>query len=88
MENRSRLPAGYVERAVADMLATPGRTASASEIPFAHCPGCGASLADPASFVQEFWVAEEARFLVWCRSCDFTGTVVRVERFETHEAAE
>jgi hypothetical protein len=84
----SRLPPGYVERAVAEMLATRDRTTGAAEIPFTHCPGCGAGLADPASFVQEFWVADEARFLVWCRVCGFTGTVVKVERFETNEAAE
>jgi hypothetical protein len=88
MGKPSRVPAGYVERAVAEMLATRERTARAAEIPFSHCPGCGAALADPASFVQEFWVADEARFLVWCRACDFTGTVVKVERFETHEAAQ
>ena len=88
MGKPSRLPAGYVERAVAEMLATRDRMASTVEIPFGHCPGCGAGLADPASFVQEFWVADEARFLVWCRACGFTGTVVKVERFETHETAE
>jgi RNase P subunit RPR2 len=88
MGKASRLPAGYVERAVAEMLAMRDRMASTAEIPFAFCPGCGAALADPGNFVQEFWVAEEARFLVWCRACGFTGTVVKVERFEAHEAAD
>jgi hypothetical protein len=77
-----------VERLVAEMLAQPRRAPAAPHVPFAHCPGCGAALADPASFVQEFWVADEARFLVWCRVCGFTGTVVKVERFETHEVTE
>jgi hypothetical protein len=88
MAEPSRLPADYVERLVAEMLAQPRRTAGTTDIPFGHCPGCGAALADPASFVQEFWVADEARFLVWCRACGFTGTVVKVERFETHEVSE
>jgi hypothetical protein len=88
MAKPSRLPAGYVERAVAEILAARDGMASTADVPFRHCPGCGARLDDPASFVQEFWVADEARFLVWCRACGFTGTVVKVERFETHEAAE
>ncbi len=88
MGEPSRLSAGYVERLVAEMLAQPRRTPGTTGVPFGHCPGCGAALADPASFVQEFWVADEARFLVWCRACGFTGTVVKAERFETHEVSE
>jgi hypothetical protein len=50
--------------------------------------GCGAALSDPANLVQEFWVADETRFLVWCRSCRFTGTVTKVDRFKGSEVAE
>lgn len=83
------LPPGYVEQAVADLLA--GRDASAGArasgiVPFRSCPGCGAGLDDVRSFVQEFWVATETRFLVWCHRCGGTYTVVPVERFVGTEA--
>lgn len=84
----SSLPVGYVERAVAEILATSSRRRIEPHVPFRSCPGCGTSLADPASFVQEYWVASETRFLVWCRSCTGTFTVVPVERYEAHEATE
>lgn len=81
------LPVGYVEQAVAEFLAGHGAVMAPPGEPFQFCPECGAAL-DTESFVQEFWVGAESRFLVWCQSCSFTGTVVRVERFETHEAEE
>lgn len=81
------LPAGYVERAVAEFLAGQGTAMEPPGEPFHFCPECGAAL-DTDSFVQEFWVGAESRFLVWCRSCSFTGTLVRVGRFETHETEE
>lgn len=86
--NSNRLPAGFVERAVAELLAgrNPGRVIP--HVPFEHCPGCGAALSDPANLVQEFWVSDETRFLVWCRSCRFTGTVTKVDRFKGSEVAE
>lgn len=30
---------------------------------------CGADLDEGHSFVQEFWVADQTRFLTWCHSC-------------------
>jgi len=94
-EAGASLPSGYVEQAVAEILAgaEPGRLGSAATErlataePVRFCPGCGARLTEH-SLVQEFWVAAESRFLVWCRSCAFTGTVVRVDRFETSEMEE
>jgi hypothetical protein len=84
------LPAGYVERAVAELLAEAGRDPkrAVALVPFRSCPGCGASLSDPRSFVQEFWVASETRFLVWCHLCGGTYTVVPIERFVGTEATE
>lgn len=86
--NPSRLPAGFVERAVAELLSGRHPARVIPHVPFEHCPGCGAALSDPANLVQEFWVADETRFLVWCRSCRFTGTVTKVERFKGSEIAE
>jgi hypothetical protein len=39
------------------------------------CPGCGAPLAE-ASFLQEYWVAQDRHILCWCAACDLTCTVV------------
>lgn len=80
------LPAGYVEQAVAEILASADPDRIVPHVPFRSCPGCGAKLSDPKSLVQEFWVADETRFLVWCRSCGGTFTVVPVERYQGHEA--
>jgi hypothetical protein len=84
------LPAGYVERAVAELLTeaerAPGRVVR--DVPFRSCPGCGSRLSDPRSFVQEFWVARETRFLVWCHRCGGTYTVVPIDRFIGTEATE
>lgn len=80
------LPAGYVEQAVAEILASADPDRIVPHVPFRSCPGCGAKLSDPKSLVQEFWVADETRFLVWCRSCSGTFTVVPVEHYHGHEA--
>ncbi len=88
MSRRSRLPDGYVERAVAEILASSGPGRVVPHVPFTSCPGCGARLTDPASFVQEYWVADETRFMVWCHVCGGTYTVVPVERFVGTEAVE
>lgn len=82
------LPAGYVEQAVAEILASADPDRIVPHVPFRSCPGCGARLSDPKSLVQEFWVADETRFLVWCRACGGTFTVVPVERYHGHEAAD
>lgn len=84
----SVLPAGYVEQAVAEILASTDPDRVVPHVPFRSCPGCGARLSDPKSLVQEFWVADETRYLVWCRACGGTFTVVPVERYHGHEAAD
>jgi hypothetical protein len=82
------MPTGYVERAVAEILASSDPDRVLPHVPFRSCPGCGEKLSDPASFVQEYWVGSETRFMVWCRVCRGTYTVVPVERYEAHEATE
>jgi hypothetical protein len=84
------LPAGYVERAVAELLTETERAPQrvVPDVPVRSCPGCGARLSDPRSFIQEFWVASETRFLVWCHRCGGTYTVVPIDRFVGTEATE
>jgi hypothetical protein len=41
-----------------------------------HCPGCGATLADPRALVQEFWSGADRHFLCWCAACELMCTVV------------
>ena len=53
-----------------------------------HCPRCGATIAGPGGLVVEWWAAEDRVFYCWCRSCDWTGTVVQVDRHIGHEAAD
>jgi hypothetical protein len=52
-----------------------------------HCPSCGAPISGCGGLVVEYWVAEDRIFYCWCGSCDWTGTVVKVERHVGHEAA-
>ena len=49
------------------------------------CPVCGADLRDGASFVQEFWVAQERDFLGWCASCTTMSSVVLAPTVVGHE---
>jgi hypothetical protein len=53
-----------------------------------HCPGCGALISGSGGLVVEYWVTEDRVFYCWCRECDWTGTIVRLERHVGHEAAE
>jgi hypothetical protein len=61
-----------------------------------RCPGwpgrapvrtCGAPISGCGGLAVEYWVAEDRIFYCWCGSCDWTGTVVKVERHVGHEAA-
>jgi hypothetical protein len=56
--------------------------------PVAFCPRCGASMTSAESFVQEYWMADQTIYHCWCRECDLTWELVRVERIVTHEVAE
>ena len=59
-----------------------------ADLPVAFCPRCGASMSGAESFVQEYWMADQTVYNCWCRECDLTWELVRVERVVTHEAAE
>jgi formate dehydrogenase maturation protein FdhE len=61
---------------------------AAEDVPVAFCPRCGASMAGADSFVQEYWMADQTVYHCWCRDCELTWELVRVERVVTHEAAE
>ncbi len=60
---------------------------SPARAPFTVCPACGAQLSD-TSFVQEYWVGAETRYMVWCRACRATYMLVPVERYEGNEAVD
>ena len=45
-----------------------------------HCPVCGHDLRGERSFVQEYWVGDETRYLTWCPSCRSQCTVVVSDR--------
>jgi catechol 2,3-dioxygenase-like lactoylglutathione lyase family enzyme len=49
---------------------------------------CGGAVAGSGGLVVEYWVADDRVFYCWCRACDWTGTVVQVDRHIGHEAAE
>lgn len=51
------------------------------------CPVCGTDLAAERSFVQEFWVADETRFLTWCHGCSQMCTVTESDRVVLSEPA-
>ena len=68
-------------------VAVDGGEANVGEVPVAFCPRCGAALAGPESFVQEFWVASETAYHCWCRNCSFVWNLVLVDRMTSHELA-
>jgi len=53
-----------------------------------HCPRCGAPVSGSGGLVVEYWVAEDRVFYCWCRACDWTGTIVALQRHLGHEAEE
>jgi hypothetical protein len=73
----SALPAGPLRDAERHLLDAPR-----------HCPRCGAAITGPNGLVVEYWAADDRIFYCWCRSCDWTGTVVQVDRHIGHEAAD
>lgn len=77
-------PARQHRLKLAEALPQPG----GEDAPVAFCPRCGASMTTPESFVQEYWLADQSVYHCWCRQCDLTWELVRVERVVTHEAAE
>jgi formate dehydrogenase maturation protein FdhE len=79
-------PARHHRLVLADALPAGGH--AAEDVAVAFCPRCGASMSGAESFVQEYWMADQTVYNCWCRECDLTWELVRVERVVTHEAAE
>ena len=52
-----------------------------------HCPRCGGPVSGDGGLVVEYWAGDDRVFYCWCRACDWTGTVVQVDRHIGHEAA-
>ena len=53
-----------------------------------YCPDCGAELAADRGIAIEYWEADRRIYHVWCRSCSWTGDIIRVRRMIGHELAE
>jgi formate dehydrogenase maturation protein FdhE len=82
------VPEALRERHLALAKAPAAAEPDADEAPVAFCPRCGASMSGAESFVQEYWMADQTVYHCWCRECELTWELVRVERVVTHEAAE
>ena len=51
-----------------------------------HCPNCGHAVGeDETSLAVEYWEADRRVYRVWCRSCRWSGDVVKVDRVRGHE---
>lgn len=51
-----------------------------------HCPNCGHAVSeDETSLAVEYWEADRRVYRVWCRSCEWSGDVVKVDRVRGHE---
>lgn len=52
------------------------------------CPACGASLSSGEGISVEFWEGDARLYHTWCRSCDWTGDIIRTDRMWGHEPAD
>ena len=50
-----------------------------------HCPNCGASVTGDGGISVEYWEADSRVYHTWCRTCGWTGDIVRVYRMVGHE---
>lgn len=53
-----------------------------------YCPGCGHTLQDARSLLNEFWVAEETVYFCWCFTCSWSGEIKKITRVVISEQAE
>lgn len=52
------------------------------------CTDCGSDITGDAGMATEYWQADRRLYHVWCRSCGWTGDVVRVRRMIGPDAPE
>ena len=52
------------------------------------CPDCGAELTQDQGLAVEYWESDRRVYHVWCRTCQWTGDIVRVRRMIGHEASD
>ena len=53
-----------------------------------HCPRCAAVLDLESGISVEYWEADRRVYHTWCRSCEWTGDIIKVDRMVGHEAAD
>lgn len=53
-----------------------------------HCPACGVGLDIDTGISVEYWEAQERVYHTWCRTCGWTGDIIRVRRMIGHETEE
>lgn len=63
------------------------REAHLADLP-RHCPSCGAKLDIDTGISVEYWEGEQRIYHTWCKSCGWTGDIIRVERMIGHESDE
>jgi hypothetical protein len=52
------------------------------------CPDCGSAITDDSGMAVEYWQGNRRIYHLWCRTCAWTGDIVRVRRMIGPEAAE
>ncbi len=53
-----------------------------------HCPRCAAALDPETGISIEYWQGDQRVYHTWCRSCGWSGDIIRVDRMIGHEADE
>ena len=53
-----------------------------------YCPGCGHSLENAQSLLNEYWIGTDTVYFCWCFTCSWTGEIVETTRVTAFEPAE
>ena len=48
------------------------------------CPNCGEAVIDAEGIAVEYWEADRRVYHTWCRSCGWSGDIVRIQRMVGH----
>ncbi|GEM_PF-2920398 len=65
----------------------PDRRRHLADLP-RHCPRCSARLDPETGISVEYWEADRRIYHTWCRSCGWTGDIIKVDRMVGHETAD